>query len=278
MVNWNDPGLEEKLEILSMQLLYAILGLYGWEYVRSSHVEIRLLRRQIPFRWALLSYITARFSFLITTVFLAMQLSPFPARVDCQSTYTFIIFTTDVAVGCSTTNLMVRTWIIWTNSTLLRLFLVLLSLGHWTLLTLFVATARASTRNGVCTVTSVNPAYPSAGVIYGMFYDLALLVFTVVGLWRVPSSSSLWKTLVKQGVIYFVVNLVALIVLLALNHLNMNPVMNYIFAIPAACICTISSSQVVLSLLRPSPNHESDSPPCATVKAPPLTTQITVLR
>ncbi|KAG1867641.1 hypothetical protein C8R48DRAFT_833059 [Suillus tomentosus] len=53
MVNWKDPDLEAKLETLSAQLLYAILGLYGWEYICSSHVEIALLRRKLPFRWPL---------------------------------------------------------------------------------------------------------------------------------------------------------------------------------------------------------------------------------
>ncbi|KAG0692309.1 hypothetical protein DFH29DRAFT_970344 [Suillus ampliporus] len=262
MVDWDDPDLEEQLANFSVQVLYFILGLYGWEYIRSSHVEISLLWRQIPFRWTLLSYVTGRFSFLIATVLLVMQSSPFPTRVDCQSINTFTIIATNVAVGCSTTNLMFRPWIIWENSYMMRLLLVLLSLGHWALLALFVATARASTQNGV------------AVVIYNMSYDLLLLVFTIVGLWRMPSSSTLWRTLVKQGVIYFIVNLVALVVLLALNHLNMNAVMSYIFATPGMCP-TIASSQVVLLLLRSSPNNESDSAP--PVKFPPLMTECTML-
>jgi hypothetical protein len=79
----------------------------------------------------------------------------------------------------------------------------------------------------------INPAYISAVVIYsthvsfmingyvmlnfsgvGMLYDLALLVFTMIGLLRMPSTSTLWKTLVKQGVIYFVLNFLANLVLL----------------------------------------------------------------
>jgi hypothetical protein len=79
----------------------------------------------------------------------------------------------------------------------------------------------------------LNPAYLSAVVIYGthvafmidgcvmisilgvgMLYDLALLVFTVVGLLRMPSSSTLWKKLVKQGVVYFIFNFVANLILL----------------------------------------------------------------
>ncbi|KAG0691700.1 hypothetical protein DFH29DRAFT_883903 [Suillus ampliporus] len=128
---------------------------------------------------------------------------------------TFVMFATNVAIGCSTTNLMVRTWIIWENSYMMRLLLVLLSLGHWALLALFVATARASTQNGYAVLEfMINGRMMRGTSDVDMSYDLALLVFTVVGLWRMPSSSTLWRTLVKQGVIYFIVNLVALVVLL----------------------------------------------------------------
>ncbi|KAG1797425.1 uncharacterized protein HD556DRAFT_255445 [Suillus plorans] len=233
MVNWNDPDLEAKLGTLSAQLLYAILGLYGWEYICSSHVEIALLRRKLPFRWPLLSYIVARFSFLIATVRLAAQFSPFHTIVDCQGMNLITTFATNAAIGCSTTNLMIRTWLIWKTNYLLRFLLVLFSLGHWTMLTLFLVTTRASTRSGVCMISFVKPAYTSAVIIYGthvafmingyviistsgvgMLYDLALLVFTVIGLLRMPSSSPLWKMLLKQGVVYFVLNLVANLILL----------------------------------------------------------------
>ncbi|KAG1845683.1 hypothetical protein DFJ58DRAFT_730748 [Suillus subalutaceus] len=327
MVNWNDPDLEAKLGILLVQLLYVILGLYGWEYIRSSYMEIALLRRQLPFRWPLLSYITARFSFLIAIILHAIQSSPFYTSVDCQSECFVdlifadeiyldlgmnfaVIFWTNVAIGCSTTNLMIRTHAHNYLSYYLDLMiymqvadledqlpaaplLVLLSLGHWTLLTLFLATARASPINGVCVINFVNPVYTSAMIIYGthiafmihgyvmistpgvaMLYDLALLIFTVVGLLRMPSSSTLWKTLVKQGVIYFIFNFLANLIFLVLKRLNLNSIMNAIFGMPAACICTIASNQVVLSLLRPSSNYESDSP--SSGKVHPLTSNLTV--
>ncbi|KAG1877345.1 hypothetical protein F4604DRAFT_1759415 [Suillus subluteus] len=274
MVDWNDPDLEAKLEVVSVQLLYAIFGLYSWEYIRSSHVEIALLRRQLPFRWPLVSYITARLSFLIATILLAMRSSPFYTIVDCQGMNFVIMFWTNVAIGCSSTNLMIRTWVIWKNSRVLRLLLVLSSLGYWTLLTLFLASARSSTINGVCMIKFVNPAYASAVVIYVMLYDLSLLVFTVIGLLKMPSSSTLWKALVKQGVVFFIFNFVANLILLTLTRLNLNPIMNAIFGTPAACICTIASNQVVLSLLHPSSSHESDS--TSSVKVHPLTTDVTV--
>ncbi|KAG2067785.1 hypothetical protein BDR04DRAFT_1233204, partial [Suillus decipiens] len=230
MVDWKDPDLEAKLGALLIQSLYAIFGLYTWEYIRSSHVEVALLRRQLPFRWPLLSYISARFSFLITVILLATQSSSFYTSLDCQGMNFAIVFSINAALGCSTTNLMIRTWLIWKTS-YLRLLLVLFSLGHWTVLALFLATVSSSPQNGVCMIHSVL-VYGRAVVVYGMLYDLTLLVLTIIGLLRMPSSSTLWKTLMKQGVMYFIINLVTNIILLALNRLNLNPTMNAIFAPP----------------------------------------------
>lgn len=109
MVDWKNPDLEAKLGILSVQLSYAILGLYGWQYIHSSHVEIALLRRQLPFRWPLLSYISARFSFLIAIILAAVQSSPFLTSVNCQSLNFVTLFSVNFALGCSTTNLVIRT-------------------------------------------------------------------------------------------------------------------------------------------------------------------------
>ncbi|OJA20434.1 hypothetical protein AZE42_05726 [Rhizopogon vesiculosus] len=167
-------------------------------------------------------YIAGRFSFLLSVVLLATQFSPFYTKFNCQGMNTVIMLGFNIAIGCSTTNLMIRTWMIWQTSYALRFLLVLLSLGHWTVLTLFLASARTSTRNGVCMLEYVNPAYADAIVMYCMAYDSLLLAFTIFGLWRMPSSSALWKTLVKQGVMYLIINVIANTVLLVLNRLNLN--------------------------------------------------------
>ncbi|KAG2355308.1 hypothetical protein BDR07DRAFT_552682 [Suillus spraguei] len=183
------------------------------EYIHSSYVEVALFRRQLPFRWPLLSYISARFSFLIATVLSAVQCTPFYTIINCESINLGTIFLVNFALGCSTTNLVIRTWLIWKTS-YLRLVLVLFSLGHWAMLALFVATARGSTQNGVCMTHFTNLTYAEAVIIYSTLYDFVLLVFTIIGLSKVPPSSALWKKLVKQGVVYFIVNLAANLVLL----------------------------------------------------------------
>ncbi|KAG2357509.1 hypothetical protein BDR07DRAFT_367322 [Suillus spraguei] len=109
------------------------------------------------------------------------------------------------------------------------------------MLALFVATARGSTQNGVCMTHFTNLTYAEAVIIYSTLYDFVLLVFTIIGLSKVPPSSALWKKLVKQGVVYFIVNLAANLVLLVLFHLNLNTVMNSIFAMPTAYIWSVLS-------------------------------------
>ena len=86
-------------------------------------------------------------------------------------------------------------------------------------------------------VSFVNPAYASVTVVYGtyvefmnilpsdisslgMVYDLLLLILTIFGLWRMNSSSALWRTLIKQGVVYFALNLIANTILLVCSLAN----------------------------------------------------------
>ncbi|KAG2049741.1 hypothetical protein BDR06DRAFT_974967 [Suillus hirtellus] len=244
MVDWNDPDLEAKLRTLSVQLFYAIFGLYG----------------------------TASEAASISMAFVRCNIVPFTQAL-------IVKLVTNLAIGCSATNLMIRTWLIWQTSYLLRFFLLLTSLGYWTILTLFVVTTRASTTNGLCMIHFTKPAYASAVVIYTMLYDLVLVVFSVIGLFRMPSpSSTLWKKLVKQGVIYFFLNVLANMILLGRHRPNFvgpdssEPEFCYEFYVLDAC--TIASSQVVLSLLRPSPDRESDN--SSSAKVAPLTTDFAV--
>ena len=98
-----------------------------------------------------------------------------------------------------------------------------------------------------------------------MFTDLIVLILTMIGLYRVPGRSSLWKMVFQQGtppldllscfrsltlicdaahntgLIYFMVAFLANLSVVVLLLLDLNPVMNLILAIPAiACTSTVA--------------------------------------
>jgi hypothetical protein len=73
MVNWQDPEVIESWNAALVDITLVILGLYGcvppkystqahrnrymerWSYIHSCQVESALLRRQLPFRWRMVS-------------------------------------------------------------------------------------------------------------------------------------------------------------------------------------------------------------------------------
>lgn len=81
-----------------------------------------------------------------------------------------------------------------------------------------------------------------------MFVDLVVLVLSTIGLLLTPGRSSLWKLLFKDGVVFFLMaffsNAAATVMLL----LNLNPAMNLIFSVPAACITAAAASRSFIRL------------------------------
>jgi len=81
-----------------------------------------------------------------------------------------------------------------------------------------------------------------------MSFDFFVLVLTTVGLVRSPSRSSLWQLLFRHGIVYFAVAFIANLVPTIFVLLNLNPVMNLMFNIPAASVSSIVACRLFVSL------------------------------
>jgi hypothetical protein len=81
-------------------------------------------------------YLLGRLFVLTYLVLLAIETMPLSGAFACQSGITSIAILGGITIGTSSTNLMIRTWVIWKNSHLVHLLLSLLALGHWTILVL----------------------------------------------------------------------------------------------------------------------------------------------
>jgi hypothetical protein len=85
-------------------------------------------------------------------------------------------------------------------------------------------------------------------VFIAMFVDLVVLVLSTIGLLLTPGRSTLWKLLFKDGVVFFLMafcsNAAATVMLL----FNLNPAVNLIFCVPAACITASAASRAFIRL------------------------------
>ncbi|KAG1727556.1 uncharacterized protein EDB91DRAFT_889950 [Suillus paluster] len=220
-----------------------------WEYARSWQVELALIRRRIPPRWPLLPYITGRILLLTSMVMICWLSSPTSQNVDCHSAFLVFSFAGNAAIGCSSLNLMVRPFMIWRTFSYVRIFVVLATIGHWVFLLRVMFAFSVMNVNGSCGFMIIDHTVMTALFIYTMCYDMLALALTIIGLRNTPSSNAIWKTLHKQGIIYVSVTCLANIFPIVISSLNLNVVMNVVFAMPASVISTIASSRIVGSFL-----------------------------
>ncbi|KAG1845705.1 hypothetical protein DFJ58DRAFT_505941 [Suillus subalutaceus] len=134
MVNWQDLEVIENWTAVLVNITFVVLGLYGWSYIHSCQVENALLRRQLPFRWQMVSYLIGRTFFLVTVILSAAASIVVPPHVDCYyiiDVMKFLAFSSNIVVGCTSTNLVIRTWSIWKTNRFVCVFMALATLGHW---------------------------------------------------------------------------------------------------------------------------------------------------
>ncbi|KIJ14789.1 hypothetical protein PAXINDRAFT_115516 [Paxillus involutus ATCC 200175] len=212
MVNWKDPEVEARLGVILNDMVFCVIGLYGWEYFRSFQVEWALIRFRLSFRWPLIPYVVGRISLLASVImlFISVSDSGFIWR-SLWSTCQRRQFAGEITIGCASTNLMIRTWLIWRDSRFVLCLLSLVSVAHWTILIIgrqlfFID---ASMTSGGCNVVYVDITKALAVYLYTMFYDMLVIVLTTIGLSRKRSSCTLWRRLYRQGIAYFAVTFLA---------------------------------------------------------------------
>ncbi|KAI9567132.1 hypothetical protein HD554DRAFT_1027648 [Boletus coccyginus] len=245
---WQDAAIEGQLAMVYGNLTYFLLGIYTWEYLLTLRVEYTVIRGRLPVRWPLVPYLLGRISFLISRVLLVVELSALSEGLACQPVMTAIAVTTHIAIGTTSINFLIRTWVIWKNSRLVHLLLLLLALGHWTILVTNTATVKASGLNGVCVIHYTQPAVTAGVYVYTMCYDLLVLVLSVVKLSYQPSTSPLKERLRTQGILYFAVAAIINIPSTVFAFLGSDVMLNMTGSV-AITASTIVSCRAVRSLL-----------------------------
>lgn len=248
MVNWQDPQVIEDWSAVLINVTFIILGLFAWSYIHSCQIERALLRRQLPFRWQMVSYLTGRTFFLVTVIISAVTSIAIPPYTDCYYLLKFLVFSNNIVVACTSTNLVIRTWTVWKTNYFVCAFMALATFGHWFTLMLNSKETQISSSLpsvGLCGFVIVNPAYSAATTVYTTIFDFVLLKLAIFGHWR-SSSLSLFTIIRTQDIILYLIVLLASVVPSIFSWLNFNYIMNVFFAWPATCVMTIASSYVVI--------------------------------
>ncbi|KAG1747393.1 hypothetical protein EDB19DRAFT_1894007 [Suillus lakei] len=240
MVNWKSEEVIQMDSMVFLKFMHALLGLYVWEFFVSLDFDWAVLTGKTRFRWPLIFYFAGRYLLLFALIGI---------EINCQALYAFNQLAGNAAVGLASINLSLRT-----TSGLLFL-LVLIVIGHWSLILQGVLLT-AVWRPGVgCAITYSDTTILAATFIYSMCFDFVVLCLSAYKLaWTHTRSGTngaptrLVRMLFSDGLIYFFIAFVSNVIATTMMVLDLNAIMSVIFNVPAAIASTIVASRVVRRL------------------------------
>lgn len=256
MVNWQDKQEIARDGAAFAKLMHVLLGLYIWEWFTSLDFDWSYIRGKRQFRWPLVFYFLNRYCLLFALIGIAVALNV-TTEIDCQGLYTFNQVFGNLAIGLASVNLSLRTIAVWSQKWFIWVPLVLVIMGHWSLLLHGVLLKAAwIPEEGGCTITETDNKLLAVSFIYSMAFDFTVLLLTA---WKLvinaPSSKAMGRSrlvvlIFGDGLIYFIIAFMANLIATIFMLLNLNAVMSIIFNVPAAIASTIVATRAVRRLAK----------------------------
>jgi len=178
-------------------------------------------------------------------------------EINCQALYTFNQLSGDAAVGLASINLSILTTAIWAQNKYIIGLLVLIILGHWSLILQGVQLKAEWVEGTGCVITQTNNKILAAIFIYSMCFDLTVLLLNTYKLLKLNAHAKvsemfgrnrLTHLMWSDGLIYFFIAFLANLVATVFLILNLNQIMDVIFNVPAAIASTIAACRIVRRL------------------------------
>ncbi|KAK0458818.1 uncharacterized protein EV420DRAFT_1678962 [Desarmillaria tabescens] len=253
MVNWKSAEEIVNDGVAFSRFMHTLLGLYIWEWFTSLPFDWQYVSGKKPFRWPLIFYFLNRYFLLIALIGIAVALNV-TKPIDCQALYTFNQLFGNAAIGLASINLSLRTIAVWSRSLWVVIPLVVVIMGHWSLLLHGVLLKAEWTSEGGCAITSTDNKLLAVTFIYSMAFDFTVLMLTGWKLvFRAPSATRVGRSMLVtlifgDGLIYFVIAFLANLLATIFMLLNLNAVMSIIANVPAAVASTIVACRAVRRL------------------------------
>ncbi|EIW55076.1 uncharacterized protein TRAVEDRAFT_172735 [Trametes versicolor FP-101664 SS1] len=251
MVNWQSPEEIANDGAAFDKFMHVLLGLYIWEFVTSLPFDWQFLSGKRKFKWPLIFYFCGRYFLLFALIGIAIALNV-TRPVNCQSLYTYNQIFGNASIGFASINLSLRTMAVWSQAWYIVAPLVVVILGHWSLLLHGILLKAAWIPGQGCAITNTNNTLLAATFIYSMCFDFTVLALTAfkLGIISVPrrDRSKIVRLIFDDGLIFFIVAFVANTIATVFMLMNLNAVMSIIANVPAAIASTIVACRVVRRL------------------------------
>ncbi|KAI0081513.1 hypothetical protein K474DRAFT_1671729 [Panus rudis PR-1116 ss-1] len=152
--------------------------------------------------------------------------------------------------GLATFNFALRTIAVWQRSKWIVGLIIVLTLGHWSLILHGPITRTSRRPTGECIIEHVQINFLAANFIYSMAYDLVILLLTAYKITRFTNGRyrGVIRVLFQDGLVFFLstflANLVAAIALI----IHMSPTLNVFFNQPAVTCSSIAATRAIRGL------------------------------
>ncbi|KDQ58625.1 hypothetical protein JAAARDRAFT_674621 [Jaapia argillacea MUCL 33604] len=252
MVNWQSPE-EIARDVAFGNFMHLLLGLYLWEFCISLRFDWDYIRGKRLFHWPMIFYFANRYLLLFALVAIAVSLNV-TVPINCQALYTFVQFCGNATIGLTSINLSIRTMMLWLGKWYIIGPLVVIIIGHWSILLHGILTKAAYVPGRGCVVTESSVPMIAAGFVYAMILDFIVLVLTgirlafPVGGRSMGQKATLSRLIFTDGLIYFMIAFLANLIATIFVLLDLNPIMSVIADVPAALASTIVATRVVRRL------------------------------
>lgn len=230
-----------------IKLMHCLAGVYFWEFFTSLDFDWAFISGKKKFQWPLIFYMLGRYCLFFALIGILIALDA-RTEVNCQALYTFDQLAGDAAVGLASINLSIRTMAVWSQNLYIVIVLVLVILGHWSLILQGVLLTAEWIPGQGCAITKSNTKTLAATFIYSMCFDALVMTLSVIKLYGRQQRSQLVSILFKDGIIYFLVAFIANAIATSFMVLNLNAIMAIIFNVPAAIASTIVACRAVRRL------------------------------
>jgi hypothetical protein len=253
MVDWTSPAEITKDGLVFSKFMHALLGLYIWEWFTSLEFDWDYIRGRRQFRWPMIFYFLNRYCLLFALIGIAIALNV-TSEINCQGLYTFNQCFGNAAIGLASINFSLRTMAVWTQRWYIVVPLVLVILGHWSLLLHGVLIKANYDPVQGCVINDTDNKLLAATFIYTMCFDFIVLSLTA---WKLiinaPSSKVMGRSrlvvlIFGDGLIYFIIAFLSNVLATSFMLLDLNPVMSIIANVPAAIASTIVACRAVRRL------------------------------
>jgi len=262
------------------KLQHALSGVFLWEFVISFDFEWSFITGKKKLTWPMIPYFGGRYICLFTIIGMLVSLD-MTSEVNCQALYTFLAFGGQAMIAFASINLAIRTMALWFQSPYVVVPLCILLAGQWAVLMQGVVIKAYWDPAQGCVASATKSSILTATFIYSICIDSIVFLLSA---WKLAlpryTRTRLMDLMFKDGLVYFLLASLANIPAAVFISLQLNPVMNIIFCIPAAMMSTILASRAVRRLsnfTKTSPSvyitaqnsgrsfHQSDGESCGSI-------------